>query len=180
MLDRSKTAVVAIDFQDRLLPAMNSEEQVISETIKLIKGVEMLGVPHVFTQQYTKGLGETNSEIKGAVSGEFSHVEKTSFSAYGTPEFVEKIERLDRRQIVLCGVETHVCVMQTALDLLEAGYEVYLVTDCVSSRKESDEIISLERMKEAGAIITTSETVLFEMLRGAKEEGFKEISNLVK
>lgn len=180
MLNREKTILVAIDLQDKLLPAMNSEEGVVAASKKLVEGAEILNVPYIFTQQYTKGLGETNEDVRSAVKGEFTHVEKNTFSAYLTEGFVDTITASGRKQVVLFGVETHVCVLQTALDLMENGYEVHIVADCVSSRFESDEIIALERMKEAGAVVTTAETVLFELLKGSKEAGFKEISNLVK
>ncbi|MDR1135762.1 MAG: hydrolase [Clostridiales Family XIII bacterium] len=179
---RNNSVLVVIDLQERLMPAVYDGEAVEDAAVKLIKGFRILGAPITVTQQYSKGLGATVAPVAEALgdgSG-FNPIEKTSFSAAGTPEFIKELESLNRRNVVICGIEAHVCVMQTALDLLEAGYDVFIAADCVSSRKKSDKKIALRRMETAGVTVSTYEAILFEMLEGARESGFKQISGLVK
>lgn len=179
LLTRDNTAFVAIDFQEKLMPAMSGVELLEEVTVRLMKGMKVLGVPAVVTQQYTKGLGATIPSMAEAL-GDFEHVEKNTFSCMANDEFVTRIKELGRKNIVVCGIEAHICVQQTVLELLEADYNVYLVVDCISSRSEEDKLWSITRMGEAGAVITTYESVLYEILRDSKAEGFKEISAIVK
>lgn len=179
LLTRDNTALVVIDLQERLMPAMSGKEELESQTVKLINGMNALGVPAVVTQQYTKGIGPTAPAIAEAL-GDFEHVEKHTFSCMATEEFVSKIKELGRKDIVVCGVEAHICVQQTVLELLEEGYNVYLVADCVSSRREEDKMWGITRMGGAGAVITTYEAVLYEILRDSKAAEFKAISAIVK
>jgi nicotinamidase-related amidase len=160
----------------------------LNAAAKLIRGCRILGVPILVTQQYTKGLGPTvpiitqalTEDIQDAAAGGFDPVEKTSFSTWGEPVFVQRLKESKKSQVILCGVETHVCVLQTALDLLREGYGVFLPLDAISSRKPDDRETALRRMAAAGAAETTCESALFELLWGAREKGFKQISNLVK
>ena len=179
LLTREDTAFVAIDFQEKLMPAMSGMEELEDKSVRLIKGMKALGIPTIVTQQYTKGLGETIPSIAEAL-GDFEHVEKNTFGCMANEEFASKIKELDRKNIVVCGIEAHICVQQTVLQLMEEGYNVYLPADCVSSRSENDKLWSITRMGEAGAVITTYEAVLYEILRDSKAEGFKEISAIVK
>ena len=179
LITRDNTAFVAIDFQEKLMPAMSGTELLEELTVRLMKGLKVLGVPGVVTQQYTKGLGATVPSIAEAV-GEFQHLEKNTFSCMGCDEFTDRIKELDKKNIIVCGIEAHICVQQTVLELLDAGYNVYLIVDCISSRSEEDKQWSITRMGEAGAVITTYESILYEILRGSKEAGFKEISAIVK
>lgn len=179
LITRDDTALVMIDFQEKLMPAMSGTELLEELTVRLAKGMKVLGVPAVVTQQYTKGLGATTPSIAEAL-GDFQHIEKNTFSCMANEEFVGKIKELGRKNIVVCGIEAHICVQQTVLELIEAGYNVYLIVDCISSRSEEDKLWSVTRMGEAGAVITTYESVLYEILRGSKEDGFKEISAIVK
>lgn len=178
-LNKSEAILVLIDFQERLMPAMEDNETLEMSTIKLVKGCKILGVPVLVTQQYTKGLGPTIAGIDDAL-GVYEPIEKTSFSAMGEPVFKEKLSVSGRKTVILAGIEAHVCVLQTALELIEAGYTVFLVNDCVSSRSIGDMANAQQRMINAGAVETTYESTLFELLKGAREEGFKDISNLVK
>jgi nicotinamidase-related amidase len=142
-----------------------------------------MGLPIILTQQYTKGLGETVPVILEALDttgSPFDKIEKTSFSCYGEPTFVTALEQTLRKTVILCGIETHVCVQQTALDLLENGYMVYLIHDCVSSRSNNDKKYAQRRIGEAGAVGTTYEALLFELCVSAKAPEFKAISALVK
>lgn len=187
---RKKDAiVVGIDFQDRLMPAMNENEALEKAVIKLFKGARILNVPIIITQQYTKGLGPTVPGVLESLTApigedvpaaEFESIEKTSFSAMDEPAFAEALEKTGRRTVIITGIEAHVCVMQTVIDLLEKGYNVFVVNDCISSRNMVDNTFSQSRMADSGAIGTTFEAVLFELCGGSKQPGFKQISALVK
>lgn len=188
-LKKEDTVLVGIDFQERLMPAMKGNEELEAAAVKLVKGCRILGVPAVMTQQYTKGLGPTVPAIAAALTepigedtaeAEFVPVEKTSFSAMGEPVFVETLEKLGRKTVIIAGIEAHVCVQQTVIDLLEKGYTVFVANDCISSRSNTDKKYAQRRMGDAGAVGSTFESILFELLGGAKEPGFKQISALVK
>ena len=179
-LKSDDTVLVVVDFQERMVPAMREGASAVAEGVKLIKGFEALGCPILITQQYTKGLGESVPEIREAFTS-FSHIEKSTFSVMGDQGFVEALKDIGRKTVVLCGVEAHVCILQSALDLLEAGYGVFLATDAISSRKARDEEPAVKRMIQAGVVPTTAESVLFELLdNDSKSETFKAISRLVK
>lgn len=188
-LRKEDTVLVGIDFQERLMPAMKNNEELEEIAVKLAKGCRILGVPAIMTQQYTKGLGATIPSITAALTepigeeipaAEFEPVEKTSFSAMGEPAFVEKLKNLGRKTVIIAGIESHVCVQQTVIDLLDSGYTVFVANDCISSRSNTDKKYSQRRMGDAGAVGTTYESILFELCKGAKEPGFKQISALVK
>lgn len=179
MIQRDDAVLVAVDFQTKLMPAM-ADPQTLEETVvRLAKGAKALKIPVIVTQQYTKGLGPTTAPIAEAL-GDFEPVEKLTFSAMGEPAFLRALEASGRKSVILIGIEAHICVQQTALELMEKGYSVYVIQDCVASRKESDYLCSQKRMAAAGAVITTYEAVLYELLRGAKAEGFKAVSAIVK
>ena len=179
MIVRENAAYVAIDFQEKLMPVMSGTEKLEEKTIKLVKGLNALGIPGIVTQQYTKGIGETIPSIAEAL-GEFEHVEKNSFSCMVNEEFVSRLEALGKKDIIVFGIEAHICVQQTVLQLLDAGYNVYLAVDCISSRSEEDKLWGITRMGEAGAAITTYEAILYEILRDSKADGFKAVSAIVK
>ncbi|MEG2323952.1 MAG: hydrolase [Anaerovoracaceae bacterium] len=170
---------IAIDFQERLLPAMNNCKELEATMVKMAEGMKVLNIPTIVTQQYTKGLGSTTQPIAEAL-GRFEPIDKTTFSALGQEAFINELKASGKKTTIITGIETHICVQQTAIDLLEKGYNVYVVKDCVASRKDSDNLCSQERMARAGAVITTYESVLYELLGGAKAEGFKAISAIVK
>jgi len=179
-LKKDETVLVVVDLQERLTPAMYDAAGVVSEASKLVKGFLTIGCPVLVTQQYTKGLGECVAEIKEAFPS-FEHIEKSSFSAMGDECFRDKLESTGRRSVVLCGVEAHVCVQQTALDMLEAGYDVFLAVDAVCSRKARDEEPAIKRMIHSGVTPTTVEAALFELLdNDSKSDTFKAISRLIK
>jgi nicotinamidase-related amidase len=188
-LKKEDTVMVGIDFQERLVPAMKGKEELEEMAVRLFKGCRILGVPVIMTQQYTKGLGPTIPSITAALTepigeetgvAELTVIEKTSFSAVGEPAFMEALEILGRKTVVIAGIEAHVCVQQTVIDLLEKGYTVFIANDCISSRSNNDKKYSQRRMGDAGAVGSTYESILFELLGGAKEPGFKQISALVK
>ncbi|MEG1583999.1 MAG: hydrolase [Anaerovorax sp.] len=188
-IEKEDAVFVAIDFQERIMPAMKNHEELEKTVAKLIKGCRIMGVPILVTQQYTKGLGATTQPIIEALTESlseelpattFSPIEKTSFSAMKEPAFVKALEALGRKTVIIGGIEAHVCVQQTVIDLLESGYSVFVINDGVSSRTNMDKKYAQRRMSESGAMGTTYEAAVFELCGGAKEQGFKQISNLVK
>ena len=179
-IKKDGAVLVVVDFQERIVPAMYGGADAVAEAAKLVKGFSALGCPVIATQQYTKGLGETVAEVREAFDL-FEYMEKSSFSVMADTGFREALEKTGRKSVVLCGIETHVCVMQSALDMLAEGYDVFLATDAVSSRKESDERAAISRMVQAGVTLTTVESVLFELLdNDSKSDTFKTISRLIK
>ncbi|WP_245156617.1 hydrolase [Clostridium aminobutyricum] len=186
---KEDSVLVAIDFQEKLMPVMHDAKKLEQTMGKLIKGCRHIGVPVLVTQQYTKGLGATIEKLSDALTqaldensekAVFEPIEKTSFSAMGEPEFVKALEASGKKTVIMTGIEAHICVQQTTLDLLEAGYQVFLVEDAVESRSKADKKTALRRMAQSGAIETTYEAVLFELVGGAKQPGFKQISAIVK
>jgi len=178
-INRDDAVLVMIDFQERLMPAMKDREDLLCSVVKLVRGIRVLDVPVIVTQQYTKGLGGTVSPMADAL-GTFSPIEKTDFSAAAELDFLEALNTTGKTTVILCGIEAHVCVAQTALILLELGYDVFLVEDGVSSRTKYDKKTAVNRMVQAGARPVTVEAVLFELLGTAKATEFKEISGIVK
>ncbi len=170
---------LVIDFQERLYPAIFENEKLSRNVPILLEGMKLLGVPLVVTEQYVKGLGPTVPEISTCLDG-VERIEKSSFSCCDEPKFNMELASSGRDHVIVCGIESHVCVLQTVIDLKNSGYHPIVVVDCVSSRKESDKQIALERMKQSGVILTTYESILFELLRHSGGETFKGISKLVK
>ena len=178
--DRRYTQAVMIDMQPRLLTAMLDAERVVGSCALLLKGLKVLGVPVTVTQQYTRGLGDTDERLMDAWSGSVVY-DKITYSCWEDEAIRDRIESDPARNTVLVfGAETHICVLQTAEDLLAAGYDVHIVCDCVTSGKAYDMEIALRRLESEGAVLTTAETCLFELLGRAGTPEFKEISALVK
>ena len=171
-----------VDFQERLMPVMDNVETLEDKVIRLAKGAVALDMPILVTEQYTKGLGFTVDPLKEVFEDKALYFEKTSFSAVGEEGFMEFFEKNAKgyKEIIICGIEAHICVLQTALDFMEKGYKVRVVEDCVRSRSNNDKKMAVRRMRSEGMDITTCETILFEILGGAKVEGFKEISKIIK
>lgn len=178
-INKDDLIFAAIDYQEKLLPAMSGKDRIERNIIKLAKGLNVFGIPKLVTTQYAKGLGQTIGPVAEAL-GEFEPLDKTTFSAMGLEGFREGLEKSGKRTVILAGIETHICVEQTALDLLSAGYQVILAADCSGSRDENNHNISLMRLSQAGAVMTSSESILYEILKGAKEAEFKAISAIVK
>jgi len=179
MLTIENALLLVIDFQERLMPTVHCHLELSGKAATVIKGCRTLDVPVLVTQQYTKGLGDTIPEIKEAL-GDYEPIEKISFSCHRSPEFKDKLNETGRRDIIVAGVEAHICVLQTVLDMLHDGYNVYVLADCIGSRSETDFQYAEKRMINAGATFTTMESALFEMLVSADHPKRKEISNLVK
>ena len=176
---QNESVAVVIDIQEKLLPHIYEGETTLQNCLKLIDGLQILSVPIIITQQYTKGLGSTVPSVIQKFP-EFNYIEKNSFSCFDEPAFREKLSDPDRKSIILCGIESHVCVLQTCIDLLDAGFVPVVVEDCVSSRKPNDKITAINRMRQEGARITSLESLLFELTRVAGYDIFKAISRIVK
>jgi nicotinamidase-related amidase len=180
MFNAENTVLVIIDAQEKLFRVMYEKEVLSSNIQKLIKGIQAMGVPVILTEQNPAGLGATIPEISNILSSEVHPVPKFNFSAWGEENFRRKLEELQRKQVLLTGIENHICVYQTAIDLLGSGYEVQVVSDCVSSRTPENRDLGLKRMNMEGVRLTSTEMILFELLKSAKDEKFKTISSIVK
>lgn len=178
-LDVKHTQAICVDIQERLFPHIHEHDELARRCAILIRGLRLLDLPVLVTEQYVKGLGPTIPSIQEAL-GEYTAIEKITFSCCGAPEVEARVLGGNRHRVILFGIETHVCVQQTALDLLGQGQTVVIIEDCVSSRSANDKRVAIERMREAGAVITTMESVLFELLKQAGTDTFKQISALVK
>ena len=178
-IEKNHVTAIVVDLQERLFPHIHQHDILADRCAMFIKGLRILEIPIRVTQQYTKGLGPTIPSIVEAL-GEFDPLEKLNFSACAVSEIEADVLGGHGHQFILVGIETHICVQQTALDILSQGRGVIVVEDCVSSRRENDKRMAIERMRDAGAIITTAESVLFELLEKAGTDTFKEISALVK
>jgi len=176
---KDKAVLVVIDVQERLFPAIHAHEQLSKNIPLLISGLKVLEVPMIVTEQYVKGLGPTIPEVSEQLEG-IERIEKFSFSCCDEPRFMMELASSGRDFVIIAGIESHVCVLQTVIDLQQNGYHPVVVEDCVSSRNPNDKLMAIERMRQEGAIVTTYEAILFELLRFAGGDTFKAISKLVK
>ncbi|PLY08019.1 MAG: hydrolase [Arcobacter sp.] len=170
---------VQVDVQERLFPHIADNEELEKNLITLISGLKLHEIPIIVNEQYKKGIGETIASLR-ELTDDYPHFEKTTFSCCGNEDGLAAIKASGKKFVILAGIETHVCVLQTALDLLEEGLQPVLVTDCVNSRKAKDKDMAIQRLIQAGVIPTTYESLLFELTVNAKNPVFKEISKLVK
>ncbi len=176
-----KGMLVVVDIQDRLLSAMPQEQQehIQKSVMTLLKVADALTLPVVVTEQYPKGLGHTNSDIQALLPDSTPVHEKTAFSAWQDEAFVQTLKNSQCQQVFLTGMETHICILQTALDLLKQGYEVFVIEEAVCSRHKQNYHNAIHRLREAGAIITNVESLLFECLGDARHPHFKTLSKLI-
>lgn len=178
-ITKENTVGLVIDMQERLFPVMNEKEALLKNCQTLVAGLGELNIPTVVSQQYTKGLGETLPEIKALIT-DFEYIEKKEFSCWDTPEISDKLKALDAKNIIISGIESHVCVLQTAVDLKAAGLNPIVVMDCVSSRSAANYELAKERFRAEGIMMTSYESILFELTRSAGAPEFRAISKLVK
>ena len=176
---KDDTIALVIDVQEKLFPHIFEAEKLERNLNILVEGLTLLHIPIIVSDQYKKGLGETIPSIKELVK-DYPHTEKTSFSCCDEPIIQEKIELSGKRNIILVGVESHVCLLQTAIDLKERGFNPIVVADCISSRTAENKQIALTRYQQEGVVLTTYESILFELCRYAQGDAFKAISKLVK
>jgi nicotinamidase-related amidase len=178
-IKRENTVAVVVDVQAKLFPLIYDNEKIAGNIANLIKGLKALGIEIIVTEQYSKGLGSTIPQVQKAL-GEYHHLEKMCFSCYGDDAFAKKLKSKGKKNVIICGIESHVCVLQTVIDLLDADYNPVLIEDCVSSRNPNDKKIAVERMRKEGAIVSTFESILFELLVVSGTEEFKAISKIIK
>lgn len=180
VLDIENSILLIIDIQEKLVNAVFNKDNLIKKSEILTKACNILDIPCIVTEQYPKGLGKTIECIINNVNGNSQHFEKISFNALENSELSDILNNLRRKQIILAGIETHICVRQTANALLNKGFDVTLVKDCCGSRFETEHIAGIDIMKQEGCFIKTTEMILFELLKTAKHPNFKEIQMLIK
>jgi len=175
-LDADQCALVVIDIQEKLLPPIFQKEQMVRNSQLLIRAAGILKIPTLLSTQYAKGLGSTVSEVASLLP-KTQAIDKTLFSCFGSDVFCSVIKRLpsQRNTLLLCGMESHICVMQTALAALREGYLVHIASDAVSSRTEWNWKIGLDRMRAAGAIISSTEMMIYELMKSSSSAAFKEL-----
>lgn len=178
LVNTKDTALLVIDIQERLMPVIHEKDKILIEVNRLIKGTEALNLPIIVTEQYPRGLGKTCQEIELPEGVE--PVEKISFSCMQSDGVLDQLKEKGIRSLILCGAETHICVLNTALEALDAGFEVHVVADAVSSRTPANKQLGLERMKQSGAFIVSVEMIMFQLLDEAGNNTFKAISKLIK
>jgi nicotinamidase-related amidase len=180
VIEREQSILCVVDIQERLLPHIHNRDEVARGAGILIRAAGLLEIPALLTEQYPKGLGPTVGEIRSLLPAECRPLEKTTFSCWLSEGFRSAVEHSERNTVVLCGIESHVCVLQTALDLMDAGFRAVVVSDAVGSRAERNYLTALERLRQAGATIATAEMAVMEWLRDAKHPRFKEAQGLIK
>ena len=180
LLNASTSQLIIIDIQERLAPAIHQGDAALKATLLLNQTAQKLGVPVTVTEQYPKGLGATVPALKSALANDATIFEKIFFSAMREPAFARHLQAQERQQLVICGMEAHVCVLQTALDAHAAGFDVALVTDAIGSRVDHSRAIALQRAQQAGLMLVTAEMVVFEWLERAGTDDFKAIAPLLK
>jgi nicotinamidase-related amidase len=173
------SVLVVVDVQGKLANLMHDKESLFANLVRMVKGAQLLGIPILWNEQNPAGLGPTIPELVELLK-DLKPLAKMTFGCGGNQAFVSEFRKLGRKQVLLVGIESHVCVYQTACELLRMGAEVYLVSDAVSSRTRENKQIGLELMKSRGAAVTSTETVLFELMRTAEHPRFRDISRLVK
>lgn len=175
---RSHTALLIIDVQERLMPVIHENEKIFVNINKLLRGAEILGIETIVTEQYPKGLGNTCKEVQ--LPENQSVIEKMCFSCMLSEPVSEQLKLTNIKDVIICGVESHICVLKTVLDALKAGYNVHVVADAVSSRTEENKQLAIARMRQSGAFITSAEMILFMLLDQSGTDEFKAISKLIK
>lgn len=179
LLDRNEVALVLVDIQERLAAVMPDRQRVVDNCLHLIEVSKLLNIPVLLNEQYPKGLGPTVNEVREALHL-CEPLEKLTFSCCRGGSFLKALESSGRKKVILAGMETHVCVLQTVIDLLKAGYQVHVVKDATCSRTLENFNAGSEFMRDAGAVITCTETVLFQLLEKAGTDEFKFVSKRIK
>jgi nicotinamidase-related amidase len=179
-LEAGRSALAVIDMQEAFRNQIAHFTAVAERIAVMVKGAALLNVPIIVTEQYPKGLGHTAAEVSSALPDDVEIIEKTSFSSCGAQTFQARLEMLGTRHVIVCGIEAHICVNQTVHDLLANDFKVHLLTDCVDSRNMADRKAATRKMQMSGAIFSTVEMALFELMRDSRHEKFREIQKLIK
>jgi nicotinamidase-related amidase len=180
ILDPARTALLVIDVQEAFRSAVPDFALATSLISIAVRGAAILGIPVLVTEQYPIGLGRTAEEIQLALPENFDLFEKTAFSSCGAEPLVARLNELGIQHIAICGLEAHICVNQTAHDLLDRGYMVHILEDCICARSDRDKATGIEKMRRSGAIPSTMEMAVFELMRDSRHEKFKEIQALIR
>jgi len=179
LMKADQSCLVIVDVQEKLAPVMDDPRRVIAGCAILLRAAGLLGVPVLISEQYPKGLGPTMVDLR-ELAPEDAYVEKTSFSVADSPEFMERLRNLDRKQVILAGLETHVCVLQSALSLKAQGWDIFVAADSCSSRKAESEVLAHERLRTAGVHLINREMALFEWLETSEHPEFRELQSLIR
>ncbi len=179
-LNPNDALLMVVDLQERLLPSIHDREEIVRRAVVMIRAARILELPIIWTQQYRKGLGSTEAAIVEAIGDAAEPIEKLAFGCLGDEDVAAAVKALGRSQLILCGIEAHVCILQTALRGIELGWEVFLAEDAIGSRRPSDRETGLRRLMQAGAIPATVEMLIMEALGVAGGGGFKAILPLLK
>lgn len=173
-MESDRTFVVMIDMQERLAPRIEGIKEIVDNSKKLLKASKIFGIPIIATEQIK--LGETIPELR--IFPDFT-IKKTHFSCMREKSFLEVVENIGKEKCIFLGIETHICILQTAMDMIE-DFEVYVAVDCTGSRRRFDKEVALQRMSSKGVVLTTAETAIYELLESAENEKFREILSIVK
>lgn len=180
VLHPERTALVVVDLQEKLLPAIADRDRILRNSVLLLKLADVLALPVVLTTQYSRGLGPTVPEVLAAAPA-VAALDKVSFGCFGSPEFLDRLKALAKRdQLVVAGIESHICVAQTVLGALERGYTVHVASDAVGSRSEENRRVGLGRMERAGALLSSTEMAIYELLGRSDGSAFKKMLPLLK
>jgi len=179
MLSLDNTVLIIVDVQGKLAQLMHKKEVLFDNLQKIIKGARVLEIPIIHVEQYPEGLGPTIPEVAGLLT-DVDTISKLSFSCWGNEQFRARLAGTGRKQVLIAGIETHICVYQTSMSLLSEGYEVHVIADAVSSRTLENKKTALDKIRAAGASLTTTEMAIFELLKVAGGPKFKELVNIVK
>ncbi len=179
MFNVDKTVMILIDVQGKLAQIMHDKENLFSSLRAMIQSMQILGVPIIWMEQIPKNLGDTSKEISDCILDN-EPIAKSSFSCCGEPKFMEAFKKTGRTQVLLTGIETHICVFQTGYDLINQGYQVQVVSDCVSSRTKVNKDVGIQRIVQSGGRVTSVEMAVFELLGQAGGDTFKQIIKLIK
>ena len=179
-LRREETAFLLVDVQERLLPSISGNEIVIQNSVRLLKAANVLQLPSLYTEQYPKGIGPTVARLAESLPKSADRFEKTAFSCCDEPGFEDELRALKRETIVLFGIETHICILSTAVDLIAAGYKVVLASDACGSRNPDNHAAALAAIGASGAAVVPTETIVYQLLKKAGTPEFKELLPLFK
>jgi nicotinamidase-related amidase len=179
-LDAGQAALIIIDMQESFRAAIGDFAATAARIATIAQGAQLLNVPIILTEQYPRGLGHTAEEIKSVLPLAQVIIEKTAFSSCGARAFETELERTGAKQLLVCGIEAHICVNQTTHDLLALGFQVHLLNDCITARTPENKTLALAKMQGSGALPSSIEMALFELLRDARHEQFKAIQKLIK
>lgn len=179
-IEASETVLCMIDMQEKFAPAINAFDDCLAASVKLMAAAKEMNVKTIVTEQYPKGLGATVQPLQEYFTDTTEKIEKLSFSCFGSEEFRKAIVESGCKNLVIAGIESHICVLQTALDAAERGYQVYLAADAVSSRKEADKLLALDFLRSKGVNVMAAESVIFMILGSAQSPFFKNVQKIIK